>query len=67
MNQSPYVKGHTLAGAATGLGYYSDLLDDFLDEIRKLESEYMRAMRDRCGGTGAVPVMIGSRALDRTS
>jgi hypothetical protein len=50
-----------------GLTDCSDLLDDFLDKIRRMESEYMRAVRERCGGAGPVPAPPGSRALDGAS
>ncbi|GGJ13849.1 hypothetical protein [Streptomyces brasiliensis] len=68
MNQSPIGNDHALTGAGARLSNCSDLLDDFLDKIRNVETEYLRAARERHGGAGAVPAKPpGSRALDGTS
>ncbi|MGW0633752.1 hypothetical protein ACWCQN_12600 [Streptomyces sp. NPDC001984] len=69
MNQPMIGNDHALTGGGASLGGCSDLLDDFLDKIRNMETEYMRAARERYGGAGAaVPAKPpGSRAQDGTS
>ncbi|MFJ3229712.1 hypothetical protein [Streptomyces sp. NPDC086787] len=67
MDQMPYAEEHASAGGGAGRGYYSDVLGDFLDSIRKLESEYMSVMRERYGSAGGVPNTPVSHALDGTS
>lgn len=67
MNQAPYAEESALTGAGVGLGYYSDLLGDFLDSIGKLENEYMSVMRERYGSVGGLPNTPVSSALDGPS
>lgn len=35
-------------GGGSGPHYCADLLDDFLDKIRKMESDYLRALDGTC-------------------
>jgi hypothetical protein len=46
------------------LGNCWDLLDDFLDEIRVMETEYLRAARERNGESSAAPAPPDPRVPD---
>ncbi|MEU3981264.1 hypothetical protein AB0F77_14265 [Streptomyces sp. NPDC026672] len=68
MNRPPVGIETPLTGGGVRPGDCSDLLDDFLDKIRDMETEYLRAARESYGAFGRASVAPpGTRASDGTS